>query len=177
MTEDLELVQRYLSGDRRAFEPLVDRYQKTVFNVALRMVNDTDDAADITQNVFIKASEKLENFNPKYKFFSWIYRIALNESLNFVKASKKNEPLSHELVADGKSPEDILQEDLVVQSVEEGLTRLTDDNRIVIILRHFQDLSYNEIGFILDVPVKTVKSRLFSARQSLKKLLTKKLER
>lgn len=177
MTEDLELIQRYLSGDRRAFEPLVDRYQKTVFNVALRMVNDSDDAADITQNVFIKASEKLDTFNPKYKFFSWIYRIAINESLNFVEASRKNERISQDLVADGKSPEDVLQDDLVAQSVEEGLTRLSDENRIVIILRHFQDLSYDEIGFVLDLPVRTVKSRLFTARQSLKKILSDKLER
>ncbi len=177
MTEDLKLIQRFLSGDRRAFEPLVDRYQKTVFNVALRMVNNTDDAADITQNVFIKASEKLGSFNPKYKFFSWIYRIAVNESLNFVEASKKNERLSHELVADGKSPEDVLQDDHIAQSVEEGLTKLTDENRIVIILRHFQDLSYDEIGFILDLPVRTVKSRLFSARQSLKKILSNRIER
>jgi len=172
MTEDLKLIEMYLSGDRRAFEPLVDRYQKTVFNVALRMVNNTDDAADITQNVFIKASEKLDSFNPKYKFFSWIYRIAINESLNFVETAKKNERLSHELVADGKSPDEVLQDDDVVHSVEEGLTRLTDDNRIIIILRHFQDLSYDEIGFILDLPVRTVKSRLFTARQSLKKILS-----
>jgi len=172
MTEDLKLIEKYLSGDRRAFEPLVDRYQKTVFNVALRMVNNTDDAADITQNVFIKASEKLDSFNPKYKFFSWIYRIAINESLNFVEAAKKNERLSHELVADGKNPDEVLQDDDVVHSVEEGLTKLTDDNRIIIILRHFQDLSYDEISFILDLPVRTVKSRLFTARQSLKKILS-----
>jgi RNA polymerase sigma-70 factor (ECF subfamily) len=177
MTEDLHFIQRYLSGDRGAFEPLVDRYQKTVFNVALRMVNNTDDAADITQNVFIKASEKLDSFDPKYKFFSWIYRIAVNESINFVEAAKKNERLTHELVAEGKSPEDVLQDELLAQSVEEGLLRLTDDYRIVIILRHFENLSYDEIGFILDLPVRTVKSRLFSARQSLKKILSKRLER
>jgi len=171
MTDDLDVIQRYLSGDRGAFEHLVDRYQKTVYNVALRMVNDTDDAADITQNVFIKASEKLDSFNPKYKFFSWIYRIAVNESLNFVESKKKNERLSQDIVADGKSPEDTLQDEYLAKTVEEGLTRLTNDNRIVIILRHFQDLSYDEIGFILDLPVKTVKSRLFTARQCLKKIL------
>ena len=177
MTEDLELIQRCLSGDRKAFEPLVDRYQKTVFNIALRMANDTEDAADITQNVFIKASEKLKTFNPKYKFFSWIYRIAINESLNFVEASKKNERLSHELVSDGKSPEDVLQDGQLAETVEDGLMKLSDDSRIVIILRHFEDLSYDEIGHVLELPVRTVKSRLFSARQSLKKILSKRLER
>lgn len=177
MTEDLQLIQRYLSGDRKAFESLVDRYQKTVFNVAYRMAHNADDAADITQNVFIKASEKLDTFKPQYKFFSWIYRITINESLNFVEASKKNEQLSHELVADGKSPEDILQDGFLAQSIEEGLTKLTNDYRVVIILRHFEELAYDEIAQILDLPVRTVKSRLFSARQSLKKILSKRLER
>ncbi len=177
MTDDQTLVRRYLEGERRAFEPLVERYQKTIYNVALRMANDPDDAADITQNVFIKASEKLGTYDPKYKFFSWIYRIAVNESINFVGSAKRNEALPEELVAEDDNPEEILQAGMLSNSVEEGLTKLSDDNRIVIILRHFEELSYDEIGFILDLPVKRVKSRLFTARQSLKRILSKRLER
>lgn len=176
MTEDQTLVRRYLGGERGAFEPLVDRYQKTIYNVALRMARDPDDAADITQNVFIKASEKLGSYDPKYKFFSWIYRIAVNESLNFVGSKRRNDELPEDLVSGDGNPEEMLQAGMLSNSVEEGLTKLTDDNRIVIILRHFEELSYDEIGFILDLPVKTVKSRLFTARQSLKKFLLQKLE-
>ncbi len=176
MTEDQTLVRRYLGGERGAFEPLVDRYQKTIYNVALRMARDPDDAADITQNVFIKASEKLGSYDPKYKFFSWIYRIAVNESLNFVGSKRRNDELPEDLVSGEGNPEEMLQAGMLSHSVEEGLAKLTDDNRIVIILRHFEELSYDEIGFILDLPVKTVKSRLFTARQSLKKILLQKFE-
>src|SRR6185503_10118825 len=106
----------------------------------------------------IKASQKIASYNPKYKFFSWIYRIAVNESINFVGSAKRNEALPDGLAAVDGNPEEILQAGMVSESVEEGLTRLNDDNRIVIILRHFEELSYDEIGFILDLPVKTVKS-------------------
>ena len=177
MTDDQTLVRRYLEGDRKAFELLVEKYQKTVYNVALRMANDPDDAADITQNVFIKASEKLGSYNPKYKFFSWIYRIAVNESFNFVESARRNERLPEELVAGDGNPEEILDAGMLSNSVEEGLTRLSIDNRIIVVLRHFGELSYDEIGVILDLPVKTVKSRLFTARQSLKKILSHRLER
>lgn len=177
MTDDQTLVRRFLEGERKAFEPLVERYQKTVYNVALRMANDPDDAADITQNVFIKASEKLGSYDPTYKFFSWIYRIAVNESINFVGSARKSEALSEDLAAGGSSPDEILQAGMLSETVEAGLTKLSDDNRVVIVLRHFEELSYDEIGSILDLPVKTVKSRLFTARQSLKKILSKRLER
>ncbi len=177
MTDDQTLVRRFLEGERKAFEPLVERYQKTVYNVALRMANDPDDAADITQNVFIKASEKLGSYDPTYKFFSWIYRIAVNESINFVGSARKSEALSEDLATGGSSPDEILQAGMLSETVEAGLTKLSDDNRVVIVLRHFEELSYDEIGFILDLPVKTVKSRLFTARQSLKKILSKRLER
>jgi RNA polymerase sigma-70 factor (ECF subfamily) len=176
MNDDQTLIRRYLEGDGGAFEPLVDRYQKAVFNVALRMSNDPDDAADITQNVFIKASERLATFDPKYRFFSWIYRIAVNESINFVSAAHRGESLSGDVPSDGWNPEEVLQAGMISETVEEGLTMLSDDSRVIIILRHFEELSYEEIGYILDLPVKTVKSRLFTARQSLKKILSKRLE-
>jgi RNA polymerase sigma-70 factor (ECF subfamily) len=177
MTDDNALISRFLGGERNAFEPLVERYQKAVYNVALRMSNDPDDAADITQNVFIKASEKLGSYDPKYRFFSWIYRIAVNESINFVQAAKRGEALPEELASGDGNPEEIAQAGMLSESVEEGLLQLGDDSRIVIVLRHFEELSYDEIGSILDLPVKTVKSRLFTARQALKKILSKRLER
>jgi RNA polymerase sigma-70 factor (ECF subfamily) len=177
MTDDHTLIRKFLGGERRAFEPLVERYQKAVYNVALRMSNDPDDAADITQNVFIKASEKLGTYDPKYKFFSWIYRIAVNESINFIEAARRGEALPEGLVSGERDPEEIAEAGMVSESVEQGLLQLADDSRTVIILRHFEELSYEEIGSILELPVKTVKSRLFTARQSLKKVLSKRLER
>ena len=177
MADDQTLIKQFLAGEQKAFEPLLERYQKAVYNVALRMSNDRDDAEDITQNVFIKASEKLGSYDPKYKFFSWIYRIAVNESINFVEAAKRGEALPDALESGDGSPEEMAHAGMLAESVEEGLRGLNDDGRIVIILRHFEELSYEEIGYILDLPVKTVKSRLFTARQSLKKILEKRIER
>src|ERR1700722_8295824 len=79
---DLELVQRYRGGDRAAFTELVTRYQKPIYNAAFGVLHRTDDARDITQEVFLKVAERLDEYDPRFKFFSWIYRIALNESLN-----------------------------------------------------------------------------------------------
>ncbi|MGA3244717.1 MAG: sigma factor, partial [Bacteroidota bacterium] len=75
---DKDLVKRCLSGDQKAFEILLERYQKPVFNIALRVLSNTDDAADVTQATFVKAYEKLNSYDNRYKFFSWLYRIAVN---------------------------------------------------------------------------------------------------
>jgi RNA polymerase sigma-70 factor (ECF subfamily) len=93
-----------------------------------------------------------------------------------VQAAKRGEALPNDLASRDGNPEDIAQAGMLSESVEEGLLKLGDDGRIVIILRHFEELSYDEIGYILGLPVKTVKSRLFTARQSLKKILSKRLE-
>ena len=79
--EDRELVEKCCDGDRAAFTELVDRYQKTVFNTALRIVGDPEEAEDVAQSAFLKAYEKLDSYKPQYRFFSWIYRITVNESL------------------------------------------------------------------------------------------------
>src|SRR5512134_230801 len=88
---DAELVRECLAGNQRAFEVLVRKYEKPVFNVALRIVKDRDDAMDIAQNVFVKAYEKLGSFDEKREFFSWIYRIAINESINASKRTRRQD--------------------------------------------------------------------------------------
>jgi RNA polymerase sigma-70 factor (ECF subfamily) len=142
------------------------------------MVGDRDDAEDVTQNVFIKASENLSKFDPKYRFFSWIYRITVNESINFTQVRKHQvhiDRLSDELAVEEKGPEEYAHDQHLARSVEDGVARLGENERIVIILRHFQELSYDEIGYILDLPVKTVRSRLYSARQNLKDILERRM--
>lgn len=170
--EDLELVEKTLGGETRAFEGLVRNYQKIVFNVALRMTNDADDAADITQDVFVKAFDKLKSFDRRYRFFSWLYRIAVNESLNFVRSQRRWEPLDEpESQLAAPEPEvDILLPVLI----ERALMELKPDSRIVIVLRHFHDLSYLEIGRLLDLPEKTVKSRIHTAREMLRDIFIRK---
>ena len=171
--DDKDLVKRCLNGDLKAFESLLTRYQKPVFNVALRLLSNTADAADVTQATFIKAYEKLSSYDHRYKFFSWLYRIAVNASLNLLEQKKRSDLLGDEDVSDGNRLEEELHAAERVEKLEDAILSLSVEYRVVIVLKHFHDLSYEEMGMILDIPEKTVKSRLFTARQMLKDILTK----
>ena len=177
MTEadDRTLVQQCLQGERDAFGMLVNRHQKAVFNLALRMTKSYFEAQDVAQTVFVKAYEKLNEYDARYRFFSWIYRMAVNESLNFIKRDRRLEGLDpeREYATLLPTPEVEYEENEMSRNVQNALMQLKADYRAIIILKHFQDLSYHEIGYILDIPEKTVKSRLFTARQVLKQVLLK----
>ena len=176
MTErsDEDFVRECRSGDRKAYDALVERYQRTIYNVAVRMVRDRDDAADVTQSVFVKAYEGLAKFDDRFKFFSWLYRIAVNESLNLLNQRKRFEGLDGVDIAE--TPDEGLDDETIEREsgVQSALMMLKSDQRAIIVLKHMQGLSYDEIGQIMDLPVKRVKSRLFSARQALRDHLRKK---
>ena len=173
MTKDNDavLVAECLNGQTEAFGVLVARYEKPIYNIAYRMVHSYEDARDLTQAVFLKAYEKLEQFNPKYKFFSWIYRMAINETINFLQSQKRSTPAGDYHLAHNQTPEGHYHTRQIAEDIDDALSHLTFDYRIVVVLRHFQDLPYNEISQILHIPEKTVKSRLFSARRLLGQLL------
>ena len=168
---DSDLVKDCISGNKQAFETLIERYKKQVFNVALRIINNYDDAVEITQTTFIKAFEKLHTFDKTRKFFSWLYRIATNESINYLKSRKNIESLDENLVSSEHNPEQHFAESEQDESIQQAIMRLTPEHRVVIVLCHFNNLSYKEIGTILDLPTRTVKSRLFSARRNLREIL------
>ena len=169
--EDRDLVRRTLSGENRAFGFLVDRYQKPVFNVALRISHNPTDAEDIAQTVFMKAFRKLESFDDEQRFFSWLYRIAINESINFSRRRRDHDELEHEPASRLGSPEDTAVQKDVEEQVGIALMYLKPEDRAIVCLKHFQGFSYDEIGYILEIPDRTVKSRLFTARQRLKDVL------
>lgn len=173
-TKDSELVKQCLRGKLEAFEELVDRYQKPIFNCAYRMTNNYDDAEDITQSVFIKAYEKLKMYRTKYKFFSWIYRIAVNETLNYLNQKKRVETLDPNLISEEKTPEELYDTMEMNKKLQNALMDIGLDYQILIVLKHFQNFSYREIAYILDIPENKVKSRLFSARQMLRGVLISK---
>ena len=170
--EDYKVVRQCLEGQTDVFEKIVEKYQTPVYNAALRIVESRDDAEEITQTVFVRAFEKLEGYNPKFKFFSWLYRMAVNESLNFVSQKKQHEALSPMLVSKAKTPVESYQDKELSERIQEALMLLQVDYRVVIILRHFEGLTYEQMSYILDVPEKTVKSRLFTARHLLKDILS-----
>ena len=165
---DRALVRKYLDGERVAGDELVSRYHRSVFNVALRMLGNVQDAEDVTQTTFGNAFEALGSYDPKYRFFSWIYRMTVNEALNTLKRRRNVVSLdgSFDLPAvDGESASD------AEDSVGRALLDLKPDDRAVVVLRHFVSFSYNEIADVLGVPEKTVKSRLFTARERLRQSL------
>jgi RNA polymerase sigma-70 factor (ECF subfamily) len=164
--QDRALVQRCLENHPDAAGDLVDRYQQRLFNVALRMLGNVQDAEDVTQTVFLNAFDSLGTYDPKYKFFSWIYRMTVNESLNTLKRRKPTVALEDdlEILAPGAAADRAEAEDRVGRA----LMSLNPDDRAVVVLRHFVSFSYQEIADVLEIPVQTVKSRLFTARERLR---------
>jgi len=167
--DDNGLVRRTLEGDRDAFGVLVERYQAQVYTIAWRMLGVKEEAEDVAQAAFLKAYEKLSTFDPRYKFFSWIYRIAHNESVNAIERRSRMQALDEGLEsADGHAESPDLPE-----LVQKCLSKLDVPYRSILVLKYVQDLPYEEIGAILGIPAKTVKSRLFSARAMLREIMSR----
>lgn len=168
---DADLVRECLGGDKQAFGLLVDRYQKVLFNVALKIVRDTDDAADVAQSVFVKAYENLARYNPKYKFYSWIYRMTVNTALNFAKRHSRQSSLETDVVYSTTTPADDLASSELTSRVEDAMFELSPEDRALLSLKYTAELQYQEIAYVFDISEKTVKSRLYTARQRLKDCL------
>ena len=181
MTREQEaaIVRKVLGGDANAFETLVLEYEKNVYNIALRMTGNSEDAADMTQEAFIKAYNSLQSFRGDSKFSVWLYRIVSNVCLDFLRSKNRRPTVSLSVedddgedtqldVADeSQSPELLLDRKLTRESVRRGLDSLPPDYRQILLLREIQGLSYDEIAQALSLEVGTVKSRIFRARKRL----------
>jgi len=165
-----ELIGRCLAGDRSAFEPLVERYHRPLFRVAARLLGDREEAKDVTQTTFLKAYKGLATCDRERRFFSWIYRILVNECLNALRARRPMQGLEETMAAPGPAADPIDVSE-TRRRVRKALLQLPDVQRDVILLRHFAEMRYEQMAAALGVPEKTVKSRLFSARQRLCELL------
>ena len=162
------MVRRCQKGDRKALEELVSQLQQPIYNATYRMLGNADDAADAVQATFLKVFQNLGNFNPRHRLFSWTYRIAINEAIDQLKRRGRNAPLKSSPISQAKQPMDEASECQIADEVQSILMELSEEQRAVIVLRYFSDCSYADISRILGVPEKTVKSRLFSARQQMK---------
>lgn len=181
MTREQEaaIVRKVIGGDANAFETLVLEYEKNVYNIALRMTGNSEDAADMTQEAFIKAYNSLQSFRGDSKFSVWLYRIVSNVCLDFLRSKNRRPTVSLSVedddgedaqldVADeSQSPELLLDRKLTRDSVRRGLDSLPPDYRQILLLREIQGLSYDEIAQALSLEVGTVKSRIFRARKRL----------
>jgi RNA polymerase sigma-70 factor (ECF subfamily) len=154
--------------DNKAFDAIVGEYGKAIFNAAFRIVNDYEDAMDITQNTFIKVYERLDRYDPSRNIFNWLYKIAVNEAISVARRKTRATELDEKTCVQFKNPETEYIQNETSAHIQRALMQLSLDYRTVLILRHFQGLSYEAIGGILGIPVKTVKSRLFTGRMLLR---------
>ena len=171
--EDSHLINECLNGNADSYKYLVDRYYKIIFRLANKFLRNYDEAEEITQIVFVKAYENLSKYNPKHKFFSWLYKIAVNESINYDKRKKYSEKLDDEFSSQTENPEIFHDKSEIKEIVRNSIMQLDMIYRLPILLRHFDNLSYKELSFILGIPEKKVKSRLYTGRQLLRDLLIK----
>ncbi len=171
--DDKDLVRECLQGSRNSFEEIVNRYYKTIYRLAFKILHDSDNAEEITQIVFVKVFENLKSYNPKFKFFSWLYRITLNETLNFSKKQSSTEKLNEGVSSGRENPDEIYGRNELGEKIENALMEVDILYRVPLVLKHFMDYSYKEVSELLEIPEKTVKSRLFTGRQLLKEILIK----
>lgn len=172
--DDKALLQRYRDGDAGAFRALVLRYQKPVYNAAYWVLRNDGDAEDVAQTVFLRLAENADAYDPSYRLFSWIYRMAVNEALNVARRSHREEALDEDAdFADDEraEPQQRLDDSQRSEHLRRALMKMSVADRTVLTLRHFSELSYAEIADVLQVDEKTVKSRLFEARQRLRAML------
>ena len=181
MTRDQEtqIVRRVLEGDVNAFEDLVTEHEKGVYAIAQRMTGNAEDAADMTQETFIKAYNSLSSFRGDSKFSVWLYRIATNVCLDFLRSRSRKPTVSlsvedddgeetqMDIADESQSPEQLLERGLTRDAVRRGLKSLSPEYRQILLLREIQGLSYEEIAEALALEVGTVKSRIFRARKRL----------
>jgi RNA polymerase sigma-70 factor, ECF subfamily len=142
-----------------------------VFNVALRMLHNRQDAMDVAQTTFLKAFEHLGDYDPAFRFYSWLYRIAINESLNVLAMRKRQAEPVGDAVDERPGPERVAEGDQALEAIERALMLIKPELRAVVTLRHIANLSYEDMAQVLGLPEKTVKSRLHSARELLREQL------
>ena len=185
MTREQEatIIKQVLEGDVNAFEGLVKEYEKNVYNLALRMTGDPEDAADMAQDAFIKAYSSLSSFRGDSKFSVWLFRIVSNLCLDFLRSRKRRptvslsvendegEDMEFEIADESQSPETLLEQKLTREAVRCGLDSLPPEQRQILLLREIQGLSYVEIAQVLELETGTVKSRIFRARKRLSAFL------
>lgn len=172
---EMQLIQLAQSGNRDAFGKLVDLYSRKVYHTAYSILHNVDDAADIAQEVFIRAFRSISSFDVSRAFFPWLYRITKNLCLNSVKRANRRDvtlPVDDILPASSRSPENETMRNEEVLELQTAIGVLPDKFQEIVELKHFQECTYAEMAEILDIPIGTVMSRLYAAREKLKALLT-----
>ncbi|MHC4638266.1 MAG: RNA polymerase sigma factor [Planctomycetota bacterium] len=187
--KDGQLIERYIMGDNAALEKLIRKYQNRIYNVILKICGNPDDAAELTQETFVKVIENISKFQGRSGFYTWAFRIAVNLTLTHRKRKVRfafrsidaeqgiNEEQAavqlKDILADDNMPEpaEIIARKELCGLIMKSLARLDDQHRTIIVLRDIEGMNYAQIAKVLNIELGTVKSRLSRARSSLKKVL------
>lgn len=183
---DLKLVGQAIDGDQKAYAELMERYRDAIYFMLLKMVNNKSDAEDLTIEAFGKAFKSIKQYTPTYAFSTWLFKIATNNCIDFIRKKKANlvsidQPIEDEdgvqslpasnIHSGGLDPEEILIKDQNIQLVKTLVLKLKPRYRRLIELRYFKEYSYDEIADELSIPLGTVKAQLFRARELLHNIL------
>jgi RNA polymerase sigma-70 factor (ECF subfamily) len=170
--EDEELVQRHLSGDPEAFRALYEKYREKVFASCYRIVGETEAAADLAQEVFVKIHGELRRFKFESKFSTWLFRVAVNHALNKASEVTRHARIHEKIQKEGRGDPGGTKEGRPLDDqVQRAIQGLSPKLRVIISLRYLDGLSYEEIAEVLEISMGTVKSRLFLAHETLRPLL------
>ena len=171
--DDIVLIRKCLAGEREAFEPLVSKYKNLVYGIALSILHNKDEAADVTQEVFLKVWANLGRYNPEYSFKTWVARITVNHSINVNQKHMRSAPVAWDEEAVQRIPtgSGLPEEEILMKEeqdrVRSAVESLPEMYRLVVTLFHQQSLSYDEICQITGYPLSIVKNRLYRARKML----------
>lgn len=182
--EEQQLIERCRQGDRQAFDELVRRYEKQAYNLAYRLTGNYDDASDVVVEAFVRVFQGLHTFRGDSQFRTWLHRVVVNTFLDIRKRSRGRQHLSLEeqIEMNGETferqiedhapgPQDLVEQEEREQILQHAIAQLSPERRILIVLYHFENLSYEEIAQMLNLPVGTIKSRLNRARLALREIL------
>lgn len=177
---DAQLVERVQRGDKRAFDILTLKYQHRIVGLVSRYIKDSDEVMDVVQEAFIKAYRALPRFRGDSAFYTWLYRIAINTSKNYL-VSRSRRPPDTDIDIDGEfqadsavlrdvsSPEHMVATQQLEQVINESIQDLPEELKVAVMLREFEGMSYEEIAEVMECPVGTVRSRIFRAREAIEK--------
>lgn len=183
--KDYHLVRKAADeGDQKAYAELMSRYKDSIYYMLLKMVNNRDDAEDLTIEAFGKAFRNIRQYTPEYAFSTWLFKIATNNCIDFIRKKRKQmlsidrgfenedgQDIGLEIKSDGPSPDDVMMKKQKVMMMKDVVDKLKPRYRRLVEMRYYQELSYEEIAVELDLPLGTVKAQLFRAREFLYQII------
>jgi RNA polymerase sigma factor (sigma-70 family) len=180
---DLKVIRRCKRGEEDAFAQILERYRAPIYNLCYRMTRNPEDARDLGQEIFIKVFSLLDRYDEEYAFSSWLFRIATNHCIDHLRRNRlrflslerdggyDDEEAEMQIPDPGPRPDVKLQRREAVERLEEVIAELPPHYRVITLLRHDQELSYEEIAEVLDLPLGTVKARIHRARNMIQQIL------